>query len=55
MSLADMEKEYIYYLLKKYKNKSTVAKILNIARKSLYNKLNTYKREEVKKEVPKVH
>ncbi|MDQ1351467.1 MAG: Sigma-54-dependent Fis family transcriptional regulator [Acidobacteriota bacterium] len=45
MSLAQLEKEYIQYLLKKYKNKAKVAKILQIARKSLYNKLDTYKKE----------
>jgi transcriptional regulator with PAS, ATPase and Fis domain len=38
-----MEREYIFYLLKKYKNKSKVAKIMGIARKSLYNKLEKYK------------
>jgi DNA-binding NtrC family response regulator len=45
MSLAQLEKEYIQYLLKKYKNKAKVAKILQIARKSLYNKLASYKKE----------
>ncbi|MCU0285982.1 MAG: sigma 54-interacting transcriptional regulator [Acidobacteria bacterium] len=43
MSLGQLEKEYIQYLLKKYKNKAKVAKILQIARKSLYNKLDSYK------------
>jgi DNA-binding NtrC family response regulator len=43
MSLAEMERKYIFYLLKKYKNKSRAAKILGIARKSLYNKLEKYK------------
>ncbi|HLP49186.1 MAG TPA: sigma 54-interacting transcriptional regulator [Candidatus Kapabacteria bacterium] len=42
MSLGQLEKEYIQYLLKKYKNKAKVAKILQIARKSLYNKLGSY-------------
>jgi len=45
MSLGQLEKEYIHYLLKKYKNKAKVAKILRIARKSLYNKLDSYKKE----------
>jgi transcriptional regulator with PAS, ATPase and Fis domain len=43
MSLGQLEKEYILYLLKKYKNKAKVAKILQIARKSLYNKLDSFK------------
>jgi len=41
-SLGEMEKEYITYLVRKYKNKSHVARLLNISRKSLYNKLKTY-------------
>lgn len=45
LSLDKLEMEYIIYLLKKYKNKTKVAKILGIARKSLYNKLETYKYE----------
>jgi transcriptional regulator with PAS, ATPase and Fis domain len=44
MSLDQLEREYIQYLLKKYKNKTKVAKILAIARKSLYNKLDSYKK-----------
>lgn len=40
MSLAELENRYIQYLLKKYKRKTLVAKILKISRKSLYNKLN---------------
>jgi transcriptional regulator with PAS, ATPase and Fis domain len=44
MSLDQLEREYIQYLLKKYKNKAKVAKILGIARKSLYNKLDSYKK-----------
>ena len=43
MSLADLEREYIRYLLKKYKKKKAVAEILNISRKSLYDKLKKYK------------
>jgi transcriptional regulator with PAS, ATPase and Fis domain len=41
-SLAEIEREYITYLVRKYKNKSQVARILNISRKSLYNKLKSY-------------
>lgn len=41
-SLAEVEKEYITYLLRKYKNKSRVARILHVSRKSLYNKLKSY-------------
>ena len=41
-SLAEIEKEYIAYLVRKYKNKSLVARILKVSRKSLYNKLKTY-------------
>jgi DNA-binding NtrC family response regulator len=43
MSLADLEREYIRYLLKKHKKKKTVAEILKISRKSLYDKLERYK------------
>lgn len=43
MSMDQLEKEYINYLLKKYKNKARVARILKIARKSLYNKLEKFK------------
>lgn len=39
LSLAEMEQEYMEYLLKKYRNKSRVAALLGINRKSLYNKL----------------
>ena len=39
MPLAQLEQEYIQYLLKKYKNKAKVANILQISRKSLYNKI----------------
>ncbi len=45
MSLGELEKEYINYLLKKYKNKAKVARILKISRKSLYNKLDSYKNQ----------
>jgi transcriptional regulator with PAS, ATPase and Fis domain len=38
-SLAEVEAEYTAYLLRKYRNKSQVARILDISRKSLYNKL----------------
>jgi transcriptional regulator with PAS, ATPase and Fis domain len=41
-SLAEVEKEYITYLIRKYKNKSQVARILQVSRKSLYNKLKMY-------------
>ncbi|MBU4404211.1 MAG: sigma 54-interacting transcriptional regulator [Candidatus Aminicenantes bacterium] len=41
-SLAEVEAEYTAYLLRKYKNKSKVARILNISRKSLYNKLKKH-------------
>jgi transcriptional regulator with PAS, ATPase and Fis domain len=43
MSLEELEREYIHYLLKKYRNKTRVAEILKIARKSLYNKLASHK------------
>ncbi|MCP4217940.1 MAG: sigma-54-dependent Fis family transcriptional regulator [bacterium] len=42
MPLHQLEREYIGYLLKKYKNKAQTARILGISRKSLYNKLNSY-------------
>jgi DNA-binding NtrC family response regulator len=45
LPLAELEREYIYYLLKKYKDKVKVAKILNISRKTLYNKLNKYEKD----------
>ena len=41
-SLAEVEAEYIAYLLRKYRNKSQVARILGISRKSLYNKLKRH-------------
>jgi transcriptional regulator with PAS, ATPase and Fis domain len=40
MTLDELEIRYINFLLKKYKNKVAVARILGISRKSLYNKLN---------------
>jgi transcriptional regulator with PAS, ATPase and Fis domain len=40
MSMEQLEMHYIDYLMRKYKNKVKVAKILNISRKSLYNKLS---------------
>ncbi len=42
MTLEELEKEYIYFLLRKYKRKVKVAGILEISRKSLYNKLKRY-------------
>lgn len=44
MTLAELEKEYIDWLLAKHKNKAKVARILNISRKSLYDKLNRHKK-----------
>ena len=44
MTMDELEMKYIDYLMKKYKNKVTVARILNISRKSLYNKLNRTKK-----------
>jgi DNA-binding NtrC family response regulator len=41
-SLAEVEAEYTAYLLRKYRNKSQVARILGISRKSLYNKLKRH-------------
>ncbi|MCK4836213.1 MAG: sigma-54-dependent Fis family transcriptional regulator [Candidatus Aminicenantes bacterium] len=42
LSLLQLEREYIFYLLKKYRSKVKVADILKISRKSLYNKLKKY-------------
>lgn len=42
MPLAELEKKYIDYLLKKYRHKKRVAEILKISRKSLYNKLGRW-------------
>ncbi len=41
-TLAEVEAEYTAYLLRKYRNKSQVARILGISRKSLYNKLKRH-------------
>jgi transcriptional regulator with PAS, ATPase and Fis domain len=41
-SLAAIEAEYTAYLLRKYRNKTQVARILGISRKSLYNKLKRH-------------
>ena len=41
-TLAEVEAEYTAYLLRKYRNKSRVARILGITRKSLYNKLKRH-------------
>jgi transcriptional regulator with PAS, ATPase and Fis domain len=43
MTMNELEGKYIKYLLGKYKNKVKVAEILNISRKSLYNKINKFK------------
>jgi transcriptional regulator with PAS, ATPase and Fis domain len=43
-SLKDVEAEYTAYLLRKYRNKTRVAQILGISRKSLYNKLKRHER-----------
>ncbi len=43
-TLRDVEYEYIKYLIRKYKNKSKVSKILNISRKSLYNIIDRYEK-----------
>lgn len=45
MSLSEMEREYILFLLKKYRSKVRVADILKISRKSLYNKLKKYEND----------
>ncbi|MCK4763694.1 MAG: sigma-54-dependent Fis family transcriptional regulator [Candidatus Aminicenantes bacterium] len=42
MSLAGLEWAYIEYLLRKYKKKSVVAKILDISRKSLYDRIKRH-------------
>jgi transcriptional regulator with PAS, ATPase and Fis domain len=41
-SLAELEREYITCLVRQFRNKSRVARILKISRKSLYNKLKAY-------------
>ena len=43
MSGEELENRYIEYLMRKYKNKVKVARVLGISRKSLYNKLNKFK------------
>ncbi len=40
MTMAELEARYIGYLMRKYRSKVKVARILDISRKSLYNKLN---------------
>jgi len=45
MRLSELEKKYISYLLRKYKNKVNVSKILGISRKSLYNKIKKYEKD----------
>jgi len=42
LSLREMEGRYITHLIKKYGNKSLVAKILGISRKSLYDRIRKY-------------
>lgn len=44
ISLSELEEKYINYLIKKYRGKVKVAKILKISRKSLYNKLKKYEK-----------
>jgi len=41
-SLDRLEQEYIHLLLRRYPNRTTVARILGISRKSLYNRLKRY-------------
>jgi transcriptional regulator with PAS, ATPase and Fis domain len=43
MSSEELENRYIEYLMRKYKNKVKVARVLGISRKSLYNKLSKLK------------
>ena len=45
ISLSQLEHDYILYLLKKHRSKVTVAEILKISRKSLYNKLKKYEQD----------
>jgi len=42
LSLREMEGRYIRHLIKKYGNKSLVARILGISRKSLYDRMEKY-------------
>lgn len=44
MPMAEMERQYIMFLLRKYRSKVKVADILKISRKSLYNKLKQYEK-----------
>lgn len=44
-SLQEFEYDYIKYLIKKYKNKTKVAELLKISRKSLYNKICKYEKD----------
>jgi len=46
LPLAEVEREYIHFLLKKYGNKKKVAALLGISRKSLYNKLERYREQD---------
>jgi len=41
-SLEKLEEEYIRYLMRRYPHRTTVARILGISRKSLYNRLKRY-------------
>ncbi len=43
-TLAQVEAEYTAYLLRKYRNKSRVARLLGVSRKSLYNMLKRHER-----------
>jgi len=45
LSLAKIEKEYITFLLRKYKSKVKVAGILGVSRKTLYNKMEKYEKD----------
>lgn len=45
MRLSELEKRYIFYLLRKYKSKVKVSRILGISRKSLYNKIKKYEKD----------
>ena len=42
LSLREFEMKYISHLIKKYGNKSKVAAILGISRKSLYDRIEKY-------------
>jgi transcriptional regulator with PAS, ATPase and Fis domain len=45
MPLQELQREYISFLLRKYRSKVKVAQILGISRKSLYNKLKKYDKD----------